>query len=323
MRKKDVLTKEYLSVGERFADAVNVGVFKGKQVVSPSQIQEIDSTSDIVLKGRTRTKPEVEQQCRDILKTVAYNTNFCIIGIENQSDVHYIFPVRNMLYDASAYKKQWNAIKKTHQKKKDLTKEEFLSGFSKKDSLQAVITLVVYYGTEPWDGAKDIHSLIDWTDIPEELREAVPNYSIHLLDLSQYENPEDFKTDLKVICRFLKNAGDKKKIKKMLEEYKEDFENIEEDTYDLIGAFGDMEQIDELKAECKNEKKGYNMCKGMREWAEEKEEIGRSKGLEQGREQVLTEQIKKKVEKGYTPEEISDLLEMEMKEVRQIMKQIQ
>lgn len=191
-----------------------------------------------------------------------------------------------MLYDAAAYKKQWNAIKKKHEKKKDLSGAEFLSGFSKEDSLQAVVTLVVYYGTEPWDGAKDIHSLIDWSDMPEEFKEAVPNYSIHLLDLSQYENPDDFKSDLKTVCLFLQNANDDEKLEKMLEEHKEEFENMAEDTYDLIGTFGDMEQIEKLKDECKNEKKGYNMCKGMQDWLDRREalglETGRSEGIELG-----------------------------------------
>lgn len=120
MGKKNVVTTKYMSVNERFADAINAGVFHGKQIILPSQIEQIDTASNHVLWNREKTKMEVGEQRRDILKTVVYDTNFCIIGIENQSDIHYIFPVRGMLYDALAYKKQWDDIRAEHREEKDL-----------------------------------------------------------------------------------------------------------------------------------------------------------------------------------------------------------
>lgn len=45
MGTNDILTNSYMSVNERFADAINVGIFKGKQVILPEQIQEIDSSA--------------------------------------------------------------------------------------------------------------------------------------------------------------------------------------------------------------------------------------------------------------------------------------
>ena len=43
-----------------------------------------------------------------------------------------------------------------------------------------------------------------------------------------------------------------------------------------------MEQVKKLKKECKTENGGYNMCKGMRDWLEEKEESGKREGRKQG-----------------------------------------
>lgn len=284
MQDNNVLTNEYMSVSERFADVVNVGVFGGKQIISPEQIQEIDTVSNVILKNKTKTSKETSQQYRDVLRAVVCNANFCIIGLENQKKVHYVFPVRNMMYDAAAYKKQWNKIQKMHKKKKDLKGAEYLSGFSKNDSLQAVVTLVVYYGTEEWDGAKDIHSLIDWTDMPEEFKEVVPNYSIYLLELNKYENLEDFHSDVKTVCRFLQNSNDEKKLEEMLEEYSEEFEDMEEDTYDLISTLGNITQVEKLKNKYKKEDGGYDMCKGMEDWLntrmKEGLELGRSEGIQ-------------------------------------------
>lgn len=188
-----------------------------------------------------------------------------------------------MLYDAVAYKKQWNSIKKEHREKGDLKGAEYISGFSQEDCLHAVVTLVVYFGSEPWNGAKDLHSLIDWTGVPEKMKEAVPNYSIHLLELNKYENLNDFKSDLKTVCRFLQSSEDAEKLKTILKEHRDEFEDMAEDTYDLIGAFGNMEPIIKMKKEAKKKDGGYNMCKGMEDWLKQKEneglELGRSEGI--------------------------------------------
>lgn len=118
MSKNDTLATNYMSVAERFADAVNVGVFHGKRIISPGQIVESASASKIVLKNKKNTKIDVGQMYRDVVKKVIYDMNFCIIGVENQNEIHYVFPIRSMLYDAVTYKKQWNEIKREHKKKK-------------------------------------------------------------------------------------------------------------------------------------------------------------------------------------------------------------
>lgn len=272
------------------------------------------------------TSVETGQQYRDILKAVVYNTSFCIIGIENQTDIHYVFPVRAMLYDAASYKKQWNQIKRRHKKLKDLKGAEFLSGFSKNDYLQAVVTLIVYYGSEPWDGAKDLHSLINWKKLPPELKEIVPNYSIYLLELNKYENLDDFHSDLKTVCRFLQNCNDDKKLAKMLKKHSDEFEDMAEDTYDLIGALGSMRQMTQLKNEFKREDGRYNMCKGMDDWLEKKRkeglELGRSEGRDEGARAKLKELVEKRLLKGDTAEEISNLFEENIETICELIAEI-
>lgn len=71
-----------------------------------------------------------------------------ILGIENQSNVHYAMPVRNMLYDAMQFSSQVEASALSHRKEHDNkpTADEFLSGWYKEDRLLPVITLVIYFG---------------------------------------------------------------------------------------------------------------------------------------------------------------------------------
>lgn len=301
MGEIDVCSGRYLSVEERCADALNAGCFNGERVILPEQIHEIDSVTNLVVRDKQKPKGKrAIQPRRDVLKVVTHNANFCIVGIENQADVHYVMPVRIMLYDASQYEKQWGKIRKEHKLKDDLEDEEKLSGFSKEDKLKAVVTLVVYYGTKPWEGAKDLHSLIDWEDIPRRFRELVPNYSIYLLELNNYKNLDDFQSDLKAVCRFIQNSEDEQKLRMMLKEHGDEFTDLSEDTYDLLEALGNMTQLKAIKNVCKKEDGGFDMCKGLEDWLES--------SRNEGAHAKLYEIVANNINKGKTVEVIADFL---------------
>ena len=42
---------------------------------------------------------------------------YILLGIENQTDIHYVMPVRNMIYDALQYGKQVADTAANHRKK--------------------------------------------------------------------------------------------------------------------------------------------------------------------------------------------------------------
>ena len=33
-----------------------------------------------------------------------------------------------------------------------------------------MITIILYYGEEEWDGSRDLHGILDFQDIPEQIR---------------------------------------------------------------------------------------------------------------------------------------------------------
>ena len=43
-----------------------------------------------------------------------------------------------------------------------------------------VITLVLYCGDRPWDGAERLHEMLDFEGFPEKLKGYVEDYSIHI-----------------------------------------------------------------------------------------------------------------------------------------------
>lgn len=82
---------------------------------------------------------------------------------ENQTEIHTAMPLRSLLYDTLRYTKQAEDVAAEYrQQRKEghspkMTKAEFLSGWKYTDKLEPVITLVIYYGTDEWDGAKSLH----------------------------------------------------------------------------------------------------------------------------------------------------------------------
>ena len=91
------------------------------------------------------------QQYRDILKSASIKTHqsvvYILLGIENQTNVHYAMPVRNMIYDALQYGRQVTEIASAHKHAHTakISRAEYLSGFYKTDKLIPVITLVLYF----------------------------------------------------------------------------------------------------------------------------------------------------------------------------------
>lgn len=113
MGKLDDSTKVYLQDNYVFADVCNFFLFDGKPVIDPNQLHEMDTTAVSIIPYTNRKnqgKADSVQKYRDVLKSVVVKQDseaaYVLMGIENQSDIHYAMPVRNMVYDAMQYEKQ-------------------------------------------------------------------------------------------------------------------------------------------------------------------------------------------------------------------------
>ena len=176
----DAITKAYIRKNEVFADAFNYFMYDGVQVIQPECLKELDSTEIAILLNEKDTKDkkavqvEAHQKYRDILKSAAImedgHTAYILLGIENQTDVNYAMPVRNMLYDALQYTKQVSEIADVHRRKKEnsshksVSHAEFISGFYKSDRLIPVITLVIYFNAGEWDGPRSLLDMMEISD---------------------------------------------------------------------------------------------------------------------------------------------------------------
>ncbi len=139
------------------------------------------------------------------------NAAYLILGIENQTDIHYAMPVRNGLYDMLQYAKQVFDAGKSHRNANNTgdTNAEYLSGFYKSDRLLPVITLVVYFGANEWDAPRTIRDMMLVKD--ERVLAYTPDYRINLIapqELSEQEL-DKFSTDLRTVLKYIKFSKDK------------------------------------------------------------------------------------------------------------------
>ena len=151
MGKADTATMAYMGQNDVFADAFNFFLYQGERVIRPEQLRELDPT-ELMMPYGTEQQGEPVQRYRDILKGMTAMEDgkqaYLLLGIENQTRIHYAAPVKGMLYDALQYARQVEQTAGSHRQKKEYKGRgsgEFLAGFYKEDRLLPVITLFVSF----------------------------------------------------------------------------------------------------------------------------------------------------------------------------------
>lgn len=274
--EKDITSSNFFSDNERYADIINGIGCEGMPFVKGKDLQEMDTRVNL---GRfmRRGGKEKKSLYRDLLRKTPFGINFAIIGIENQEEIDYALPLRVLCYDVGEYEKQAARIRRKIRREKrglegSLSPGEYLYGFKKSSRLFPTVTFVLYYGEKEWDGAKELHDLLDFTDMPKILREKISNYRIHVVEVRKLKDTGIFKTDVKQVFDFIRFSKDKKKLKELVIR-DEAYKFLAEEAYDMVLAYAGEEEMFRLKEKHKKGGK-INMCQGLREWMEDERAEG-------------------------------------------------
>lgn len=317
MGKTDTLAKKYISNNKVFADAFNFYLYNGKQVIDPEELRPMDTTViGVPFKGSTKGSPV--QKYRDVIKYVTAmedgKTAYLVLGIENQTSIHYAMPPRNQLYDALEYTRQVEQTAAYHRENKDkgFTSSEYLSGFGKNDRLIPVITLVIYFGTEKWNAPRSLHEMLAVQN--KEILSYVNDYKLNLIVPSELSEQdfEKFHTDLREVMQYIQYSIDKKKLSQFVEN-NDHFTKMDRNAAMLLNEC--------TKSGLKFKESGgcINMCKAIKEIRQEEFETGRIMGREEGREEGLRESVKRMIKKGkLSLVDIAENLNMSLAEVQKI-----
>lgn len=180
----DIVLKNYWNDNTRFADLFNAVLFEGRQVITPDDLADIDTEESSI--SEHRGYAESIKAARDIIKiqkmSDTYGVHFVMLGLEDQERIHYAMPMRVMGYDYGTYKKQYDSNAAERRHTDGMNADEYLSGMKRTDKFAPVITIVIYYGEKPWDGATTLHEMLD---IPAEMRPFINDYKMLLVEARQ------------------------------------------------------------------------------------------------------------------------------------------
>lgn len=299
MGEIDRKMKEYFSDRRRYADLWNGGAFGGRQLIREEELEEAGTVATCSGPGTG-----VESIPDAVMKQMLGRQTLAVWILQDQTVMDYSMPARVMLDEAMRYHSQVQEIRRknrgTHGRR-DTSKDnspdpgEYLYGFRAEDRLVPAVTLVVYWGKKPWDGPVTLHGMMDfqtasgqqdvrYMELEGKLRELVPDYPIHILDLSAVGDYSSFKTELRLLFELYACRDSREKLKAYLESH-EECSHADTETCRLLGTMMDIEQL-EMIQEKENGEGGADMCKALMEWSLEERAEGKAEGKAEGEERM-------------------------------------
>lgn len=276
---KDDVSGDYMSDNEHFADAFNHYIYGGEKVIKPEDLTPANTSEIAIIKGLE--KLITTKRTRDVFKHVNIKqgdtATYVLLGIENQSLIHYAMPVKNLLYDALNYTEQVrNEEKELKKNGKKMDSAEYLSGFLKDSKIYPVITLVLNWSNKRWNGPRKLSDM--FSDIDPRILEHINDYELKILDPHDIEDFSKFSTMLGDVLEFIKYQDDEEYLERTLKEKGEDW-TLDIDSVNAINTFTDA------KISIKEAEEGFvKMCRATEVYVER----GIEKGIEKGTDTINT-----------------------------------
>ena len=186
MPSPDSALKDFFKNNETFAALFNGFFFDNETIIKAAELEPDDTAYAESLKihnGKQKYKVEKVNKYRDNIRRTKLGY-LVILGIEDQSKVHYSMPIRKMLYDALEYSSELSTIG-NNQNKTEWTVDERLSGIKKGTKITPIVTVVFYTGEDPWDGPNSLHAMMDMDD---KISPFVPDYPLYVIDIGHDED---------------------------------------------------------------------------------------------------------------------------------------
>ena len=186
MPSPDSALKDFFKNNKTFAALFNGFFFDNETIIKADELEPDDTAYAESIKihnGKQKYKVEKVNKYRDNIRRTKLGY-LVILGIEDQSKVHYSMPIRKMLYDALEYSSELSTIG-NNQDKTEWTVDERLSGIKKDTKITPIVTVVFYTGEDPWDGPNSLHAMMNMDD---KISPFVPDYPLYVIDIGHDED---------------------------------------------------------------------------------------------------------------------------------------
>ena len=250
-------------------------------MIDAKKLEEMDT--DVSGTIEMKDYRESLKRMRDVVKKEIRGVEFVIMGIEDQMHIHYAIPLRNMIYDALGYLKEYREISARNRKEGITLKnpEEFLSGLRREDRLHPIVTLVIYYGDKPWDGPMSLKDML--SDMPKTLEEAVSDYKIHLLQIADSGKYEFSSEDVRAAFEISREAMNDR-LDEIAEKYHDT--KLSPEVTAFVGAVIGSQDLMEIGSKKED---GDMSIAAVEKWEAKQREIGRQAGIQEGRQAGIQE----------------------------------
>ena len=178
MADKDMTEKTLEAFNDVFADIINGLLFEGEQIVKEDALTDAQPFSMYKADGK------LHEQERDVAKywnktsPCHISVRIAFLGFENQTKYEKDMAIRVIGYDGAAYRAE-------------LSQED----------RYPVITLVLYFGDEPWGKNRTLYDAIE---VPEKFRPYVNDYKVNVFEIAHL--PEEaidyFQSDFRIVVDY-------------------------------------------------------------------------------------------------------------------------
>ena len=282
----DDLTFTLMQKPECFADAFNLLLYDGQEVIRPEHLKACDPRHVFYPDSKAERKipnfhgeRDVFRQCEFCKDGISYTL---LLGIENQTNVDDFMSGRGMMYEVLALRMQVQIIKEEAREHHELkTSVEIISGSPRDRKLIPVITLIPFFSNRIWDGPRCTHDLLN-TDDPAILR-FIPNYFINLLIPAEMtmERIGKLRSELRVLFSFLHYSASGGNVKDLLNS----------DVAGQVISWYTAALIKELLhvdiSLPQDKKETTTMCQMMENFAKENYDLGKTDGYDLGKTEVI------------------------------------
>lgn len=260
MGTKDIVDRPYFSDSQRFAELINIALYKGEDILQPEN-----------LIPQRRKYPSLHSTCGEMERDILIRDtgrNICY-GMEIETESDYSMPERVMAYDACEYEYQMKEIDKEHRKKKDYQSyRERKSRMKESDILLPTVTIVLYLGEGHWQGRRRLSQMFR---MPMELKKTL-GASLHDFDFplieADYVVSGEYKTDLKEFFQAMQCRKDRAKLRELF--HAESFQNLGLETEHTIARHLHIKSLVH-----KMEKEELPMCRAFDDLMKEERQEGK------------------------------------------------
>lgn len=266
MGKKDTAGKIYFRDTVRFAELMNSVLYHGERILLPENLVPVEREYPSPLGNADKYR---DVFMKDVIYHILYS-----LELETESD--YSMPERVMVYDACEYEQQISKL--AGARKGEVAADGYRERKSRlraEDVLMPVVTVVLYLGTDHWQGRKQLSELFR---IPGKIQRItdlrIPEYGFHLAE-ADYVDAQNYETDLREFFQAMQCRKDKKKLNELC--HSERFHNLKPEAVQAIAV-----HIDRKRLMPKVKMEGIEMCQAFDELMEDMKMEGKEEGIREG-----------------------------------------